>query len=344
VSGRRIGAAELDDFLASRMDSLAIPGLSIAVVNGGRVVYHRTLGVEEAGTARRVDGGTVFEAASLTKPVFAYLTLRLVGRGFLELDTPLYRYAPLEALSDGSYRAITADERHRLITARMVLDHTTGLPNWRWNTPDRTLRIQSTPGTRYAYSGEAHELLADVLARLSGTPVEGLEAVFQREVAAPLGMARAALVRDSALARRTASRHVAGEPKGNEWCCEGRGFMASGGLHTEALSYARFLVAVMEGTGLSAAHADEMLREQVRLPADAAAGRDDGVTGWGLGFAIRPSPYGRLHLHGGANTGFRSAFLFQREQKNGYVVFTNSDRGDELNLRLMALFLEPARD
>ncbi|MFP3836070.1 serine hydrolase domain-containing protein, partial [Chryseobacterium sp. SIMBA_028] len=83
-----------------------------------KIVYHRALGTANLETQLPLNNQSVFEAASLSKTVFAYFVLRLVDQGVLNLDTPLYKYMPYEDIAD--------DERYKLITARMVLDHTSG--------------------------------------------------------------------------------------------------------------------------------------------------------------------------------------------------------------------------
>ena len=114
---------ELDRFVRAYLDYFRIPGISVAVIKDSQVVYHRGFGVKNAATREPVRDDTVFEAASMTKPVFAYTVLRLVDRGVLDLDTPLYTYFPYDDIAD--------DDRYKLITARMVLTHRTGFPNWR---------------------------------------------------------------------------------------------------------------------------------------------------------------------------------------------------------------------
>ena len=106
------------------------------------------------------------------------------------------------------------------------------------------------------------------------------------------------------------------------------------GLHTEALSYAAFLVAVLRGDGLGESGFDALLTPAIDVPVDSRARMDDGVTAWSLGFGIRPSEHGALHVHGDTNTGYRAAFVIHRERGWGYVLFTNGDRGDELDRRL----------
>ena len=129
----------------------------------------------------------------MTKPLFAYIVLRLVDRGVLNLDTPLYTYLP--------YEDIAHDERYKLITARMVLTHRTGFPNWR----SGKLEIKFTPGTEVSYSGEGFVYLGKVVERLTGKKLAELS---QQEVFTPLGIENASLVWNETIARLTATGHV----------------------------------------------------------------------------------------------------------------------------------------
>ncbi len=112
-----------------------IPGLTMAVVQDGRTVWSRAFGTVNDSARTPLDTATVFEAASMSKPVFAYLVLRLAERGGFDLDRPLYEMV--------DYPRLAHDERSRLITGRIVLSHGTGLPNWGGD----TLRLGFTPGT-----------------------------------------------------------------------------------------------------------------------------------------------------------------------------------------------------
>ena len=115
LNGETIAVSELDDFVQKEMERLGLPGLSIAVLNNGDVIYHRTLGVKNAQEGGSVDKNTTFESASITKAVFAYYVMRMVDQGVLDLDTPLYTYLPNYDLDH--------DPRYKEITARLILTH-----------------------------------------------------------------------------------------------------------------------------------------------------------------------------------------------------------------------------
>jgi len=118
-----------------RTADIAVPALALAVVENGVILRVIAGGVRDATTREPVTERTVFEAASLSKPVFAYAVLQLADAGVLLLDEPLARHVP---------DCIPDDPRAAAITARHVLAHVTGLPNWR--SERRPLRTYFAPG------------------------------------------------------------------------------------------------------------------------------------------------------------------------------------------------------
>jgi len=319
ASGKRVDASAVDTFLKARMKTLGIPGLSIAIINNGEIVYHRELGVADVTTGQPVDANSIFEAASLSKPLFAYFAMRMVEKGVIDLDRPLYFYLPDPEME--------TDQRYRSVTARMVLDHTTGFPNWRWFDPaDPALKIKPgefymkfDPGKKFYYSGEAYNYLSRVIAHNAHLDMKALDELFQREVARPLGMAHAVFTWDDYLYDHKVTGHKNGKPDYAVWPAgnpsdNSMTFNAAGGLHINAIDYARFLIAVMDDKGLRKRSMDEMLKQQVVVPQDSSAFISDGETGWTLGFAIKPTPYGQAFEHGGNNGGFQSGFLFYKDK------------------------------
>jgi CubicO group peptidase (beta-lactamase class C family) len=92
IDGKTIAIADFEKYLSGQMDSLKIPGLSIAIINNGSIVYSRNMGVKNVVSKEPAGPGTIFEACSLSKPIFAYFALLMAARGVLDIDTPLYRY------------------------------------------------------------------------------------------------------------------------------------------------------------------------------------------------------------------------------------------------------------
>ena len=220
-SSGAINPDELDRFVQAYLAYYKIPGISVAVIKDSKVVYHRGFGVKNTSSHEPVTDDTIFEAASMTKPVFAYTVLRLVDRGVLDLDTPLYTYLP--------YEDISHDDRYKLITARMVLTHRTGFPNWRTG----KLEIKFTPGTEVSYSGEGFVYLGKVVEKLTGKKLVDL---CREEVFAPLGVENASLVWNDDVARLTATGHGGSSPM-RKWKPSEPNMAAS--LHVDAHNYAQ---------------------------------------------------------------------------------------------------------
>jgi len=317
LSGRKIKISKLDKFIQEAMDSLKVPGLSIAIINNARVVYYRAFGIKNFETKEIVDDSTIFEGASLSKPLFSYFLMKMTEKGVISLDTPLYKYLYHPGIKD-------QDKRYELITARMVLSHTTGFPNW---SVDKPIEIKFTPGTDFSYSGEAHQYLTALLALQMKTNWQsGLDSIFQTEVAVPLGMKHTSFIGNKFIAENKASGHINGKIK-ELWLP--KSFGGAHTLHTEALDFSKFLIAMIEGKGLLQSTFDEMLKEHIHFSKENELSKI-GQTGWCLGFSMKPTTHGMRYLHTGNNTGFQSYCCFYKEKKYGLVFFTNCEKGLEL--------------
>ncbi len=264
------------DFDVARLISAgAVPALSLAVIEHGALSRVVAVGVRHATTREPVTERTVFEAASLSKPVVAYAVLQLADAGRLRLDEPLARHVP-------DY--IPDDPRVAAITARHVLAHMTGLPNWR--SGQRPLRTYFAPGQRFSYSGEGFVFLQRAVERITGKSLDGVAA---RLVFAPLEMRDSSFVWQGRFEADHAAPHDdALRPGAKFKPVEAN---AAYSLQTTAADYARFLEAVLAGTRLDAATAPLWLAPQVNPPqghyeslgAEAAGSRPGGRLGSRLG-------------------------------------------------------------
>jgi len=342
-AGKRISNAAMDAFLKNQMDSLQLPGVSIAFINKGKIVYHRALGIKDIKTKEPVDEQSIFEAASLSKPIFAYWVLKMADRGLLSLDTPLYKYLP--------YPDIAQDERYKLITARMVLSHQSGLPNWRFFTADSSLHVKQgdlylnfKPGTSFNYSGEGFLYLGKVVAHLLNRSLQNIEPLFEREVAIQLHMPHSSYTAYPYILKHKVRGHQDGHidpANGLNWpiipsiSIDSNTFNPAASLHTNALDYAAFLIALMNDQGLSTNSIHEMFRQQLTVPLPEDF-RKAGYSTWGLGIAIAQISPGTIYLHSGNNGNFQSAFMMDKVRQSGYVFFTNCDHGNTFNEKLEA--------
>ncbi len=175
------------------MDNGEVTGLCIGIVNNDKPVYIKSFGYKNKPRAQLNDTATIFYAASLSKPLFAYIVMQLVDEGVVDLDKPLYTYLPKPIPEYKNYEDLAGDNRWKLITARDCLDHTTGFPNWRQFNPhdNQKLEIFFTPGERFAYSGEGIYLLQMVVETITGRSLEDLA---EEKIFKPFGMIRTSFV------------------------------------------------------------------------------------------------------------------------------------------------------
>src|SRR5215213_1415734 len=218
----------LEGVIPALMREGEVPGLAVVLIHRGRVTWHRAFGVSNSVTGAPLTEGGIFEAASLTKPVFAYSVMKLVDAGVLSLDVPLQQYLP---------EAVT-DERMKRITARMVLSHTTGFQNEVM--PGETLTIHFEPGSRFSYSGAGYLYLQRVIEHLTGEP---LPTLMQRLVFRPLGMRDSGYVWIPAYESRKVYGH---NPAGVVAPRRKPSVATVATLHTTPADYARFVMATMK--------------------------------------------------------------------------------------------------
>ncbi len=318
--GRTVPVSDLNAHIERAMDSLEMPGLSIAIINKAEVSYHETFGVTNSSTKIPVSKQSIFEGASLSKPIFAYFALKMADKGVLDLDKPLYKYLPHPAIDSAS----VAD--YKLLTARMVLSHSSGFPNF---SNGQQIKLKFKPGTGFSYSGEAYQYLAAIIGVLHGVGWKSeFNKIFEKNVTVPLGMENTSFLWNDYLAEHKVYGHNQdGEPTTNDtggW--SGKTFNAFSSIHSEASEYARFIIAMLKREGLQPETFSEMLAPQNVLDVESELYTDTGQNAWGLGFSQKPMPYGTMHLHTGNNHDFQAYTMFVPEKDYGIVAFTNSDK------------------
>jgi CubicO group peptidase (beta-lactamase class C family) len=305
-----------------------LPGLQIAVINDGQVVYKRGFGVRSTETLEPVTDRTVFAALSFSKTIFAYLVVQLADEGLLDLDRPLVSYLPKALPEYEFYRDLEGDELHTTLTARMALSHTTGLPNWRWFTPEGTLGFIFEPEERFSYSGEGIYLLQLVIEEITGT---GVEELARARIFEPLGLERTSFVFLSSFEDDYAVDHdhflaPVGRDKRDET-------NAAGSAQTTAAEYATFLAAVMRGEGLSTAVREELSTPQVSiehvrmfgpLSREPIAPGDVSPASWGLGWGLVESAHGLALFHTGNDRGSANYHVAFPDRGIAVVLLGNS--------------------
>ncbi len=337
--------ADFETQIPKLMAAANVPGVSVAVIHDAQVVWRRGFGFSDAGTKVPVDHETVFQAASMSKPVFAYVALKLCEKGVIGLDIPLTSYA--------SEPFLIGDPRLDLITPRLVLSHSSGFQNFR--SRGAPLRINFPPGSRYAYSGEGYYFLQSVITHLTGRTNRSDCAKFEAdlEVCAtdigeflttnslvPFGMNLSRYVVDETSDRHAATAHDENGkplPKSKASGPAITRYAAMGGLHTTPTDYARFMIEILnpkapDNFRLKKETIAEMLRPHVKI--------DDGPrpSAWGLGWQLQDNG---LINHGGDNRGFHCHAIASPKTKSGLVVMTNGENGYRI---IQELRTRPALD
>ena len=313
--------ADFEKLIPKLMEEAIVPGLSIALIKDARVFWRRGFGVKDSESKEPVDNDTVFEAASVSKTVFAYAVMKLCEKGVIGLDTPLTKYSPKPFLE--------GDPRLELITARHVLSHTSGFQNWR--SDKEPLKIHFTPGEKHMYSGEGYSYLQSVVTHVTAQPIEPY---MKANLLVPFGMAASGYAWNDTFEKRMARPHDKnGKPFDNNkpTATHVARYAAAGELRTTPTDYAKFLIEVIDpkksdAFRLNEKSRKEMLRPQVRV---------NDSSSWALGWQIQHTDKGDLITHGGDNKGFHAFVGASVERKSGFVIMTNSDNGTQVIMKLV---------
>lgn len=315
------GPSRLAEMIPELLRQTGVPGLSVAIVEDGQVSWSGGFGVRSAESKELVNGDTVFEAASLSKPAFAYVALKLVETGALGLDRPLSEYLPAPLIPD--------EPRLRLITARTVLSHTSGLPHGRPAGSKIALRFD--PGTRFAYSSVGIEYLRAVVESLIKEPIEQF---MKERLLDPFAMKNSTF----GWQPRFHDNYATGHGRSGRIGLSGNGeFLeatpaekqamardypdykypsASAGLYTTAPDYARFLAELMQPG--AAKITAQMCKSQTKITPS---------IDWGLGWGLERSQAGDAFWHWGDWGVYRNFAIGYPQSRTGVVVLTNSFHG-----------------
>jgi len=309
----------LESAIPSLLEEARIAGFSICLIRDNRLAWCDGFGVTGADPVAPVGTTTVFQAASLSKPVFAYTVLQLVDRGEIDLDTPLLEYVDEATVRTDHLGEGFDDPRVRELTARMVLTHTSGFPNWR---RDEELRFLFDPGEHFGYSGEAFGLLQRVVERITGSSIEDL---VRTQTFDPIGMENSTFTPSLLDLENYAWPHdskgaIEPIPEDLQTRLDELGPHAAATLLTTAPDYARFLIAMMMGSRLQEGTHAELMKPQVDVD-------DEGHVAWGLGTGLERFPEGVRLWHWGDNGNSKAFFVADPKSGDGLVYFSNSFNG-----------------
>jgi CubicO group peptidase (beta-lactamase class C family) len=300
-------AANYQDDIPRWMADAHVPGLTLAVIEHGKVAQIRSWGVPE---------NALFNVASLTKPIVTITTLRLVDRGQWSLDDPIDPYwIDPDLLSD---------PRHSKLTTRIILSHETGFPNWRRK---EKLAFKFDPGTQVGYSGEGFEYLRRALEKKTGRSLQQLATAM---IFGPAHMSETTFGwSPSADAARFAVPHDSqGKPIEAEKMSRAN---AADWLVTTIGDYSRFAEFVLAGAGISLASFEEMQVPRLGTMS--------------IGWESLPGPDGepRMLIHTGSDDGIKTLIVLLPKSQRGLVVFTNGENGMQVIPKILkaALNISP---
>lgn len=281
------------------------------------IIKHRQLQSVETAQGCTTDSlltpDSVFEAASLSKPVFAFAVLKLVREGKMDLNAPVLKYLPGGYVHQAQpYRLDSktdqvSDPRLQAITVRMALNHTSGLPNWAGG----PLAFDGQPGEKWQYSGEGYVLLQRAVEAVTH---EKLDEFMERQVFQPLGMKNSGFVRQSRLEKHI----VAGSTKDGTVI---RPFpfrvpVAAFTLYTSAQDYGLFLATLLND--------ESTLKQIIGSPVTVNPKLD---LSWGMGWGLERKTDDVVIWHWGNNPGYRAFVMASTKSGDGFVMLTNSDIG-----------------
>lgn len=309
--------AALDRDIPGLLAENVISSVSLAQISNGRVILSAAYSSPSTGVPATT--ATLYNIASLTKPLTAEIVLRLISKGLFSLDEPMYRF-----WTDPD---IATDERRKLLTPRIALSHQTGFPNWR----DRKsgLKFQNEPGTKYGYSGEGYDYVARFVEKRTGRRFEDLA---QTLLFGPTGMKDTSYTgRPWFEGRIAVPTDASGQPLKPQIASR---YSAADLVYTTARDYANFMVGVLKDEELTPAVAKERGRVQVSImdvkcpapKADACPER----TGLGLGWQILLFKDETLMMHTGADDGVFTFAYLNRSTRDGAVILTNSANGAKI--------------
>ncbi len=335
VKGRSLQFMRMDD----RMRHHGVPGVSIAVINGHAPAWARGYGMANSRTGEPVTAITLFQAASVSKPVVAMLALSLVDAGLLELDQDVNVALRTWRRPDSEY------SRDSKVTLRTLLAHSAGLNASGFlgyevgtklptltqilegETPANSvpIRVRAEPGARWHYSGGGYLVVQQLLEDLTGEPFSRLvkTVLFER-----LDMERSTYAQPLSERQESAAaigHSDDGEPITGGWRVYPE--LAAAGLWTTPSDLSRLVVALqraVSGSDVSTLSRDMATSMVMPQQAD-----------WGLGFNVGTTGQARWVTHTGHNEGFTCYLFAYTGLGQGAVVMANADQADELIMEIL---------
>lgn len=317
--------------LEDRMSHYKVPGIQIAIVSNGKLVWNKGYGISRVDDSISVDSKTLFQAGSISKSITAFTVMKLVEKGVLDLDEDIRTYLKTWKLPDSKFTQDT------IVTLRMLLSHTSGMNNS--NHPGfpqneylpklnellngyeryKGVNFDTIPNARYRYSNTGYAVIQKIIEDVTN---QSFNIVTKDEVFEPLGMQNSYFYpfqhddeeQDISYAYNREGKLIKGY-----WF--NAATLSSGGLWTTAEDLSKFLIAFQDALDsetkiISETHAHQMI---TRVKAN-----------YGLGFDLKNKKDSLVFYHTGKNRGFTNIMMASKKGKNAVVVLTNGDNGGYL--------------
>lgn len=339
LNGQTVSSTIVQKSVQQIVDSAKLAGLQVAIVNDNKITWTASFGFKDIENQQKLNDSTVMYAASLTKPVSGYIFMRLVEKGIFNLDKPVRYYLKKPIAEYPKWKDLADDTvSFNLITPRMLLSHSAGLPVLRQLYGNKTNLI-AKPGEKFYYSNEGINLLGFLIEEHTG---KKLEDIAREEVFAPLGMPRTSMIWEQSFENNFSFAYFKdGKKYGSERRESSR---AAGSMTTTAQDYARFMINLMREQGLKKSSYQQLLSPQIFVKSkrgfgplrDSLTNENDAIKlAWGLGIGLFQSPYGKAFFHtghGDANQNYAVAFP---EKGIAVIMLSNSENFETVSAQLL---------
>jgi CubicO group peptidase (beta-lactamase class C family) len=342
LDGSKISEKQIDGTVKRLMDKANVQGLGLAVLNNKKTFFIKSYGYKNKPKNELLDTASIMYGASFSKAVFSYLTMKLVQEKVLDLDKPLCQYLSKPIADYEYFSDLKTDDRWKLITARMCLSHTTGLPNLRWFHPTTgvedslgVMKIYFEPGTKYAYSGEGFKLLQLVVEEITKKTIDKLavEKIFN-----PIGMTRTGFVwhnsfgDDNVAVGHMNNGDIDKKKKRTE-------AVAGGSLVTTIADYSKFIEHIMKAKGLTNKLFKEMISPQINIHSitqfppltfETTTENDAIHLSYGLGWGLLDCPNGKAFFKEGNGGAWKNYNINFPDKGIAIIILINSENGETI--------------
>lgn len=354
IDNSQISLDEIDLNLQRLQQAANVHGLSVSILRSDSILFQKAYGYRNIKLQEKLQTSHNFYAASLSKPLFAFIVMKLVDQGLINLDAPLVNYLDKPITSyqfkhdyEG-FQDLKDDQRIEKITARMCLAHTTGFPNWRYIgkfgiNMSNPLTINFDPGDRYSYSGEGIQLLQFVVEEITSKNLESLakELVFE-----PFDMEMTSFTWQKSFDANYAVGHykkrkvLSRKKRVDQY--------AAGSMDTTPEDYTRFIQAVLSARHLSEESQQEMFKPQIKIQSEQQFGpksqkmttENDKINlSYGLGWGVYDTPHGKAVFKEGHIAGWEHFSVLYPESDLAIVIMTNSSNGESIFKELLEVIM-----